>query len=254
MAWILIIVGASLVGFALYVWIFVYEKDSGSVQDRADLVSRKYTPEMNRFQARKETKAAEARTELGDQLSKEAAAVIEVNNRQTQAETCEFIRQENWSRLRRMLELETAEHRTALLQNALTNTLIGEAAQRNLDVATYLELQKKTEMNRLDLDQQWAEAEQQLKAGFIFQLQGHQHLALMTEYIGKLYDRAEVLRVKGKDREYRLIEEHIEFMEGDFRDRQKRLLQTNYEEDVSGSNEDSDARRDSQETVQAADE
>ena len=244
MAWILIIVGILLVGFVAYQWFFGYVLDSGSVISRIQSLNReKYSPNMGRFAASKEKKAASARADLAQELRFEMESVVKMSDGQINAQNAAFDLEHNPARLDLNYQLEVASHETLLEQNELTRQLIGKAAEQNLDVATYLELKKKTEMDRLDLQKQWVEAEQKLKAGFIYQLRAHQHLALMTEYIGKLYDRAHQLQAEGKDREYKLIEEHIEFMEGDFRGRQ-RLLQATQQADVSGSDEDSDTGTD----------
>jgi hypothetical protein len=250
MPWVLIIVGVILIGFVVYVLMNANKTDSGLAQERVDTLSNKYSSNMTRYRADKEAGASEARTELAQQISIEMGAVLAMNDGQTRAETSEFDRQHNLDRLNWNLKLEEGNHQTLLEQNELTRQLIGEASKQQMDVSTYLELKRKVEMDRLDLDKQWREAEQQLKAGFIFQLQAHQHLALMTEYIGTLYSKSEELLKKGKERERKLIEEHIEFMEGDFRGRQ-RLLQTTEQENAGGSDENTDATGNDRPAVQA---
>lgn len=254
MAWFLIIVGVLLVGFVVYAVMFTYPRGSGDAQDRAKALNEKYSTDMNRFAAMKETKASSARRDLIGTLGEEMSAAIGASEVQRRAETSAFDDAHNLERLNWNLEIERGSYQTLLDQNALTRQLIGKAASKDMDVATYLELEKKVQFDRLELDKQWQEAEQQLKAGFIFQLQAYQHLALMTEYIGKLYDRAKQLQAEGKDREYKLIEEHIEFMEGDFRGRQKRLVQTLEQENVQRGDENTDAGGDGTETIQAAQE
>jgi len=241
MAWILIIIGLVLIAVVVYLVMFAAEGDSNEPIGRTRDLSGKYSTNMTRFAARKETKAAQARGELAKELNVESDIVTRLAERQADAE-------HQRERLEYNFQIETANYQVLLDQNKLTRQLIGEAATHNMDVATYLELKKKTEMDRLDLGKQWKQAEQELKAGFIFQLQAHQHLALMTEYIGTLYERAKRLQDEGKDREHVLIEEHIVFMEGDFRERQ-RLLQTSQQEDIQGGDETTDTPGDDSETV-----
>lgn len=235
-----------------------YKKNPSTPEDRQQkLQDEKYSPDMNRFAARKETKAAAARTEVAKQINLEANAVTGMKHEQTNLINAETLKQQaeltqdaQAERFRRQLDVERAQHQTWLQENELTQNLLTEASEQKVDMLTYLELKKKVEMDRLELQKQWQEAENALKAGFIFQLQAHQHLALMTEYIGKLYDRAQELKLNGKDREYRLIEEHIEFMEGDFRGRQ-RLLQTDNREEVRGGDEDTEPSGNGGPTVSA---
>jgi hypothetical protein len=236
--WWLIVVGAVILIVAVYLWVTGYQSDNE--EDRATKLEGKYSTKMGRFAARKEAKAAHARTNLSTQVTAEIGALASRTDAHRQVKVAEFNIAHDEERLQQGLDVERSRNQVLLDQNQLTRQLIGEASLKRIDVATYLELQKKIEFDRLELDKQWREAENQLKAGFIYQLQAHQHLALMTEYIGKLYDRAHDLQAQGKTREHALIEEHIAFMEGDFRGRQ-RLLQAAEQEDIQGSYADSDS-------------
>ncbi|HKS28735.1 MAG TPA: hypothetical protein VJS44_12990 [Pyrinomonadaceae bacterium] len=135
------------------------------------------------------------------------------------------------------LEAERIREEEAKQAAEIRMQLAQLAIKEGQDLGTYQEIQRKTELDRLELEKQWQEAQHKLKAGFIYQLQAHQHLSLMTEYIGGLYDRARKLEEEGKDRELKLIEEHIAFMEGDFRERQ-RLLQAANQQELRGSDSD----------------
>ena len=218
--WWLIIVGAVILIVAVYLWVTGYQPDE---DDRANQLEGKYSTKMGRFAARKEAKAADARTNLSTQVTTEISTLADRTDAHRRVRVAEFNIAHDEERLEQGLEIERTRNQVLLDQNQLSRQLIGEASLKRMDVATYLELQKKIEFDRAELDKQWHEAENQLKAGFIYQLQAHQHLALMTEYIGKLYDRAHNLQKQGKIREHALIEEHIAFMEGDFRGRQKLL-------------------------------
>jgi len=236
MAWLLIIVGLVLVAIAFYVKLYLYPTDKSSVRERQlSLRDSKHSTQMTHVAAKRETKVAGARADLLQEVNREARA----------------------------LEALDEHHKNSVLKNAQRDYSINEIQNKNnlllladegqVDLDTYLELKRKSEMDRLELERQWKEAEQQLKAGFIYQLQGHQHLSLMTEYIGSLYNRARQLQSEGKDREYKLIEEHIEFMEGDFRGRQ-RLLQVANQEDIQGSDSNTDSGGDGSKAVQTAQE
>ena len=240
MAWVYIIVGLLFVGFALYLLMFPGKKSDVDPNSKLKQIQEKHSPEQTRFEARKEAKAATARTEELKAINAETVQLIETINQEKNLEATQFIKKHYPAKQTRDEEMEISNHQVLLAQNELTTHLIGGAKEKDLDMPSYVEWQKKLLMDRADLDKQWAEAEQQLKAGFIFQLQAHQHLALMTEYIGKLYDRAEELQAKGKNRELNLIEEHISFMEGDFRERQ-RLLQAANGKEIQGSDEGSNA-------------
>lgn len=147
-------------------------------------------------------------------------------------------------------ESRVQQHHESIARSKLSLQLIEQASRQGMSVETLSEVRRKLELDRLELDRQWQEAEQQLKAGFIFQLQAHQHLALVTEYIGKLYDRAEQLSRDNKSRELKLVEEHIAFMEADFRERQKGLLQSVDRKEISRGGQGTEPSGDSGPSVE----
>jgi hypothetical protein len=170
-----------------------------------------------------------------------AASVVHANDnlRSTLLESEQFDR-----RHEQKVELENAQHENQIIILENSTHITRSASEQNLDAATYLSIQQRYEFNRLDLDRRWHEIEQDLKAGFIFQQKGYQELSLLREYINTLYTQSQT----AQGRELGLLEEHITFMEGDFRERQ-RLLQADYRKEISGSNEDSESGGDSQSSV-----
>lgn len=233
MGWFLIIAGLGLIGFVVYMLMFPSRREASGYHQRMERIQGKHSPEQTRFEARKETKAAAARTEEATQLGAEARAVSDMIKQRAEAEANQFGREAAASRFRRHEQLEQANH-------ALTLHLTNAALSQGVDIPTLIEFRRRAELDRLELEKQWKEAEQALKAGFIYQLQAHQHLSLLTEYIGGLYTRAKILQAEGKDRELQLIEEHIAFMEGDFRERQ-RLLQGSQQSNAQGSRQNPQA-------------
>jgi hypothetical protein len=227
MGWIFIIVGLILFGIVMYLWLTVYNKKPQTPAERIEEIYHdKYSTEMNRFAAHKEAKVATARADLLGALNQETEQLAVKEQRIAEG------------------KLANAQRQTEIQALEAHQILIAKALEKDWDTATYLEMEKLAETNRLTLEKEWRQAEQQLKAGFIYQLQAHQHLSLMTEYIGGLYDRAKRLEAEGKDREKNLIEEHIAFMEEDFRGRQ-RLLQTSEQKELQGSDENTDDSGDS---------
>jgi len=219
MSIVLIIVGLLLIIIAGYVLLTSYTHKPQTASERIKtLQDEKYSTEMGRPAAGRESKAALARATLQAALNVEAEQLGVIEDRKSQAQVVD------------------AERQTQLIDFENRQKLLLIAGSKNLDVGTYLELERKAEMDRLELQKQWQELQDALKAGFIYELRAHQHLNLVTEYIGGLYTRAEQLKEAGKDREYNLIEEHIAFMEGDFRGRQ-RLLLSSQQEDLQGSDE-----------------
>lgn len=224
-----------------------HNPDSGDLPSQAKDIKSGYSTSMGRIAAKHQRDNSIIRIETANTKRDEITAVIGMHEKEFEAQHKVEHLQNN---LRRSEEQADSQHELLLAQNELTVHLLGSAKGNNLDLPSYVEWQKKLALDKADLDKQWVEAEQQLKAGFIYQLQAHQHLALMTEYIGRLYDRAEELREKGKQRELDLIEEHISFMEEDFRGRQ-RLLQAANRQELQGSDEDTKLEGDGRETVEA---
>ena len=81
MNWILILLGLSAVCAVAYFLLTRYSKDSGGIQERTKDQSAKYSTKMNRFAARKETKAAHARADLATELNFEMERVVRLNRR-----------------------------------------------------------------------------------------------------------------------------------------------------------------------------
>ncbi len=226
----LLVIGA---GIGIYLLLRTFEKDSGDVIQRSEDIASNYSTKMRPTAAKHEMNKSQHRSMAAMTLNGEVNAVSELNNSKQAAQKSAYDLTHTLERLDRDEELKRAQHN-------LEVQLIGEASQKKLDVASYTEVQRKYELDRLELDKNWQQAEQALKAGFIYQLQAQQHLALITEYIGGLYNRAEKLKAEGKQRELDLVEEHIEFMEQDFRGRQ-RLLQAADGEAIQGRDPDTES-------------
>lgn len=231
MGFILIGFGLLMIAVVLYAYFTIHWQKPQSAEERKkEIYDKKVSTDINPIAARVQTAASKARTDLINQINIEADAYSVKNTKDIQTKL-EVVR----------AETELIQHATAQRELVNRQTAIYFANEKGWDIATYLEMERLAESNRLELDKQWKQAEISLKGGFIFQMQAHQHLLLMTDYINGLYEKSRQLENAGKDREHKLIEEHIEFMEEDFRGRQ-RLLQTSEQKNLSGSNEDTDLR------------
>jgi hypothetical protein len=239
--WWLIAVGIILIGIWVYGTFFMKKKTedkskplegvSEGVKIREGLFRR------SRIDRERDIQEADNRlNEAGLKSIQTATAITqaEIEQEELEAAARRKKEQEEAAHLKELarLEAERIAHEEAKLASEIRIQLTHLAIKAGQDLGTYQEIQRKTELDRLELTKQWETAQQKLKAGFIYQLQAQQHLSLLTEYIGSLYDRAKTLKKERKYRELELIEEHIAFMEGDFRGRQ-RLLQ-------AGENNDGD--------------
>lgn len=221
MGFILIGIGILIVVGGMYVLLTLFRPDSKSPKERREQIhAEKISADMNRFAAQKEQTASAARTALSEQLNLESDSYLHKEIKDAE------------------MEVAFSQHRTTILETEARGELIKKAFTKGWDIDTYLELEKASELNRLELEKEWKSAEQSLKGGFIVQMESQQKLYLMTEYIGGLYEKAKLLLEQGKDREHQLIEQHIAFMEKDFHAKQ-RLLQTANGENAEGNDPDS---------------
>jgi len=163
-------------------------------------------------------------------------------------------------RAERVQAKEAADHEFYLLKVQESAVISMEATESRVDSTTYLTLkakegenqlsrEQKRELDRLELDKRQEEINQDLKAGFVYQQQVYHHLQLLVEQIGKLHKR--VLEEKN-GRTKAVLEEHIIFMEGQLRDKQKLLSSADGQE--YGGDTTTDSLRDPRQTVEGGEE
>ena len=234
MAWLLIIFGVLFVVGGILYFFSLFQSDSQSQSERIEhIYNNNISVDMNPVAAKKEKIKSEARTNLINQLNIEADGYAVKTQKEAEAEMA-----------RVQQETSIVENKTIQKELVARQELIDLSLEQGWDVATYLDVQKMIAVDKLTAKKQWEETEQSMKAGFVYQMKEQQHLLLMTDYINGLYEKSRNLEKEGKEREFKLIEEHIKFMEGDFRDKQ-RLLQANNGQEFQGSDEDTDDEGDS---------
>jgi hypothetical protein len=123
------------------------KRDSANPTEKKSIVSDKYSPEMNRFEARKETNAANARNQLLVAVNTEQA-LIDVNEEReadldVRAGTrkVEFVKQDT-----EIVKLQN-EQLAAKLNLALTEM----AFQHGMDLPTYLQVTAHRNLKQIDL-------------------------------------------------------------------------------------------------------
>jgi hypothetical protein len=212
----MVIIGVVIIVMVAAYVLFGIEVDRRSPDDVIKgLPEEKYSPGMSILQAIFGSKSAEKRAKLLENLNQEANQRAENQAAQNRLEELR-IEAENRKR--------ADQHSAATVELQLK--LMKEAEAMGLDLMSYLELKKKMELDKLELDRNWKEWEQDIKGANTAQLEEHQHLELLAGYIEKLYDKSDQLRQKGNLRGHKLMEEYIATLEKDFRERQARLTQT----------------------------
>jgi hypothetical protein len=227
-----------------------FNLDKPSVQrEKFSRLEDKAEPDTGAVRSWWRRRKVESLTKLQQEINTAGAALNESIRQETLLRQNQLAQGRADAEERMAFEARVQMHKETIARSKLSQRLIKEASKQGMSVETLSEVRRKLELDRLDLEKEWKSLEQQLRAGFIYQMQAHQHLTLITEYIGGLYDRAKRLQVEGKDRELKLIEEHIAFMEADFRGRQ-RLLQAANAQDVQTSDSNSSLGGDSQSPVE----
>jgi hypothetical protein len=143
-------------------------------------------------------------------------------------------------KLQHELSLMDERLMTEQAKGRLDRQLIHAAANRGVDVQTFVLFERTLELDRMELEKQWALAQQDIKAAIVSNqiksalsssLTPHQHLDTLRSYINSLYQQAE----SSTGREKTLLEKHIKFMEGDFNARQK-AIQADNRQQLRGGN------------------
>ena len=235
-AWVLVTVGLVLIVIAIY----YLNRGPRGIREQVTSIQSNYDVSKGRVVSWFRRKQSESRTKLAKQAAEEATATTTLSTATESSETAVVTAQHTLTnttpRLDEVREREAIQHRQVL---AITQ----EATAMRLDNLTYLEVRKKIELDTVDINRQWEELQQKLRAGFIYQQKDYQYLQMHREYLFALYDqRKQIGKAKdpAKKEKLALLEEHIGFMESNFRERQ-RLLQAGNGEDASGSDQDTES-------------
>lgn len=246
MGWIVLLIGAVIVAVAIHRLMFPGRRGEADFQDRIGRVQEKHSPEQTRFEARKETKAAVARTEEAIQLGAESRAVKDMTVQQAELEEAEIHRAHIPQRMRRQQEAEEAVHVTTVLDLQLRQHLTKLAMQEGVSVDVLMSFIQKEKLDDLELKKLAQEAKIKIEAGLIYQLRSFQQVLLIGRSIDMLLediDQIERDSKKSDTLKQRMIaerEDDIEFLREKRHVERQRLLQADNGQNNQGSDEDSD--------------
>lgn len=231
---ILIWLGVGVFVIGVVFFLFTYQKDSN--QNKVEELKKIHSTKMGVVAAKGQNAKAQARTQLITQLNEEAKQLSIIPKHETTALYAgQRAAAEEESYLKAQ-ELNVEALQTNIEQTKANRQLIAKALSADLDLSSFLEVKRTLELNRLELDKQWKQIEQQLKGGFILRLEIQQQLDLLTDYIFGLYAKRKHLEASNdaaKVEKLKLLSEHIGYQEGHFRERSK-LLGTGSGENASG--------------------
>lgn len=141
MAWTFLILGIVLIAGGIIFLMFFYEKDDNATIDRIqNLNKQKYDPNMTRFAARKEAKAAVPRVELLNLLSQETNALTNIIEQEAAALHANYKKEDSLTTYSLEREKQLADHESYLALADNQTTVARIASQMGLDPATMKEL------------------------------------------------------------------------------------------------------------------
>jgi len=234
MSSLLIIVGLVSVVGGIVALMFYYQKSENRGQSRIyKIQEEKYDPNMTRASARREANASAARTAAAVQAVQEAQAANELT-------TIDEV-------FNGQSELSHQQHKHDLDNLVLQRHLISLAKSEGMDVVNYMQILQTRALNKAEIEKIEAQAQAQLKAGFIFKLQDYQHLSMLRDVLDNLYEKhyeveTTEMREPVKIKKLAQIDKDIELHEKDADGRRTRLLQTWSGDNTEGSDEDTELR------------
>lgn len=259
MSLVFLVLGAVCLIVALYHFSTQYKQDNGDVNSRLSSVESKYSPEMNRWAARREATAAQARTETLTALNQEAKGIVESLHTRLEAQT----KQIELNHLPEVKEMELREresqHITLLKANENTRFALDAASSDGVTLPTreevykmqasaMIEHEKKRADMLLGIEQKRLEKQTDLELGYDYNLRSHREIERIRKSINNLIEERErvwEMQISETVRAERLrgIDKDIKFFEEQIHERQ-RLLSSGSGEKVSGSNQDTEGYTD----------
>ena len=243
--WWLIAVGTILIFIALYLLGTSGPKD---VRERAKSLEDRYDINLPWWLAIWRRLGAGLRIELLGRIKEENVAQMSVLTTESEIQRVELESGFAVDRTEEARKVEIATHSNVL---AITD----EATKRKVsplmldqirgkEEESKIKIEEHQELARIDLEKRWKEIEQDLKAGFVYAQKEYQYLQLFKQYLFGLYEERKLIEGSeslAKDDQLRLLNTHIRAMERDFREQQKRLLQTPTRKELRTSDEDTDS-------------
>lgn len=233
-----------MVGAIIFL-MFFYEKSSKDVGDQVNALHDKFDVNMTGAAAGLGMRASKKRVERAAQIQAEGQAVMGFTRQQTDLKQVVFDDEQMVPRLNRQEELAIIQQQHDADSLILQRNLIQFAQSEGMDVATYLEVLKTRALNEAEIEKIQRIAENELKAGFIYQLQAYQRLNMLRDVLDSLYERAYQIEAGRepepvKRRKLEQVEKDIKLHEEDIGARRKRLLQAVDWEEASGNTEEAD--------------
>jgi hypothetical protein len=242
MAWLFIIAGLFIIGFAFYVS-RASRKKGLAAEDKALHYQDEAQPGGlvgNLFNRKKLESGAKLQEAANIASTASVAGVaLQTENVKAQAEleAANKDKEHLGTRIERTQKLEAEDHEVHLLERGskkqdiqLRQMLVKEAQERGVSLETLNRILETRELNDLEIEKLRKETYVKLEAGFIYQLREYQKLMMLRKQLDDLYleiDQIQKSAVSDYVKQMQIDErkEDIETLREDRRERRQRLLQ-----------------------------
>jgi hypothetical protein len=211
-------------------------KGPEGLPDRIEALPDKHDTNLPWWLAWMRKKASNQRTELLIKIHAEQAAISAMIAHEAQMAKIHAENRYMPTRMANAHALESSVHQVNM-------NVAQKALENDTDIPGIIEIRKKQEFEKLEIERRWKEIEQDLRSSFIFAQKEYQYLQMFREYLNGLYEDRQRIRSSNdpaKDDKLRLLNSHIESMEQDFGEQQKRLLQASQRQNLLPGDEDSE--------------
>jgi hypothetical protein len=239
-------------GLSYWGFLYTWKQDTLSASQEMERLHSKSSPNMNRFVARKETKASAARTDLGRQLVEEGKVVINKVDQQLELQRKESERKYFDRRMEELRQAETAANETIVAKNYYEQNLMNEAASYGRTVETdqrlkieagqaQIEIEKIKQLKYVEDESRWKLIQQDLDAANRAELTPYELIQILTEgHLFKMMERYdEIQRTERspwvKEQKLQRLKKNIDKLQEIIDDKQARLLPDQDRPQVNGT-------------------
>ena len=239
--------GIILIAIPVYVWMTSYSKNSNTPEEKKKEVGDKYSPEMNRYAARKEQKASVARSGALDALNTEQA-LIDANDAREHEAHLQWLRNETEAK-RLETEREKLQAEKILTGMALDDGFTLENKQQHLfgEKLSETKVKEHKQIEQINLDNKLAEIQERVRLAIIAKfLSNEQIVTEIQTQIDKVYiqiDEANTNLKFSDETKKRMIadrEEIITAFKAKRNERQAGLLEANNGGKIRGDDLDAE--------------
>ncbi len=248
--WLLLLLSILFVAGGVIFLMFFYQKDDNSTVDRIqNLNQQKYDPNMTRYAAKREARAALPRTELLALLNQETSLLTQTIEQEAAAIQANYRKEDSLTTYSLEREKNLADHEAYLALSDNQAIVARVATQMGLDPATMkelilekarmetqlafrqremeLEVEKHRQMKQVDLEFEHKMAGLDTQMAEIQHLLPQHLLNALNRQLSTIHFEYEQVKLlddgEFKEREIKRVERNIKALEKNIRERQKNI-------------------------------